>query len=88
MEVRDKIRRLVRRLIPAAIRDKTKAVIGGLGAVLEVINFTVPQYSATAQAIVGGVIAVVTYAGVYDVPNVSVDDANRGRGVPPAYPEP
>lgn len=88
MKLRRTLRRLVRRLIPAGLRDRAKAIIGALGTVLEVVNATVPDYSDEAKLAVGTVIALATYLGIYDVPNVPAADAERGRGVPPPYQEP
>jgi hypothetical protein len=81
MEVRKFVQRLVRKFIPAPIRDKAKAVIIGLGTALQAVNLTLPAYGDEATTVVGVIIAIATFLGVYEVPNVPVDQVGeRPRG--------
>ena len=66
--MRKLVRDLYKRLVPQATRRTiahyAKGVVAGSGALLQVVNLYVPDYSDEAKAAVGGVIAVLTFVGV------------------------
>lgn len=73
------VRNLYARLVPAPIQEKAaiyaKAIIGGSGSLLQLVNLTVPDYSDEAQAIVSGVLAVITFLGIARKRNRTPSDA-------------
>lgn len=68
--VREFCRKLLKKVVPGRFIDRAKAVIGAYGSILLVVNAVVPEYGDEAKAVVGVVLSVATFLGVYEAENV------------------